>query len=187
MFPATQLKPGMTILYNGDPHKVMATEHRTPGKGQACMQTKLRNIITGLSTEARFRSDEKMEQARLDEEEVEYLYEADGEYFFMNTETYDQFSLQGETLGDAVKYMLPNSRITVQTFKGEHVGVVLPKVVELRIVDTAPNIKGATATSSYKPATMETGLVVNIPPFIESGTLIRIDTEDSSYIERAKE
>jgi len=187
MFPATQLRVGMTILFKGEPCKVTMVQHVTPGKGRGMVQSKLRNLKTGTGFENRFRSDEKIERAFLEQQEMEYLYNSENDYFFMNTETFEQISLSGEDLEGFVCYLIPNVRFKIEFYDGMPVGVEPPKVVEMRIVETAPELKGATATSSLKPATLETGLVVNVPPFVENGQLIRVDTTEGTYIERAKE
>jgi elongation factor P len=186
MLSGTQLRVGMTIVYNNAPHKVLSVQHLTPGNKRGLVQTKLRNLNTGLSLENRFRSDDKVERAVLEQHEMEYLYESGGEYFFMNTGTYEQISLNAETLGEKVSYLVPNVKFTVEYFAGKPVGVEPPKVVEMKVVDTQPNLKGATASSSAKPATLETGLVVGVPPFIETGEKIRVDTVEGKYLERAK-
>jgi elongation factor P len=186
MIVATQLRVGMTILFNNEPHTVVAKQHVTPGKGRGMIQTKLKNLKTGASFENRFRSDEKIERARLEQHEMEYLYnDADG-YHFMNSSTYEQMRLSNEILGDNVHFLVPNIKFMIEFYEGTPVGVEPPKVVELKVVETAPNLKGATATSSPKPATLETGLVINVPPFIEEGQVIRVDTEELKYLERAK-
>ena len=186
MFPATQLRVGMTILFKGEPCKVTMVQHVTPGKGRGMVQSKLRNLKTGTGFENRFRSDEKIERAFLDQQEMEYLYDSGDEYYFMNTESYEQISLSKDDLEGMTCYLMPNVRFKVDMYEGNPVGVEPPKVVEMRVVETAPELKGATATSSLKPATLETGLVVNVPAFIENGQLIRVDTESGAYIERAK-
>ncbi len=187
MITGTQIRAGMTILYNGVPHKVLSVMHRTPGNKRGFMQTKLRNLVTGLGCENRYASDEKVAQTRLDDFEMEYLYADGDDYHFMNTESFEQSSLTKDFLGDNIFYLTPNIKITVEFYEGNPVGVVPPKVVELKVSETAPNMKGATATSSNKPATLETGLVVNVPAFIEEGELIRVDTGEKKYIERAKQ
>lgn len=187
MFPATQLRVGMTIIYNGEPCKVTMVQHVTPGKGRGMVQSKLKNLNTGTAFENRFRSDEKIERAFLEQREMEYLYNSEDDYYFMNTETYEQISLSRDDLEGFVCYLIPNVRFKVDFFEGKPVGIEPPKVVEMKVVDTAPELKGATATSSQKPATLETGLVVNVPSFIENGQVIRVDTADGTYIERAKE
>jgi elongation factor P len=186
MLSGTQLRVGMTILYNNAPHKVLSVHHLTPGNKRGLVQTKLRNLTTGVSVENRFRSDDRVERAILEQHEMEYLYESGGEYFFMNTETYEQLSLSSETLGDKVFYLVPNVKFMVEYFEGKPVGVEPPKVVEMRVTETQPNLKGATASSSAKPATLETGLVVGVPPFIEKGEVVRVDTVEGKYLERAK-
>lgn len=186
MIVATQLRVGMTILHEKDPHKVVSVSHVTPGKGRGMVQSKLRNLKTGGSVEYRFRSDEKVERARLEQHEMEYLYSDSDGHHFMNCETYEQVCLDDEVLGDTVKFLIPNVRFMVEFYESSPVGVEPPKVVELKVVDTTPNIKGATAASSGKPATLETGLVVSVPAFIEVGEVIRVDTEEMKYLERAK-
>ncbi len=186
MISATQLRVGMTILYNNEPHTVLSVKHLTPGNKRGLVQTKLRNLRTGLGTENRFRSDDRIERAYLEQHEMEYLYSSGREYYFMNTENYEQIALDEELLGENVKYLIPNVKFMVQFYEGRPVGVEPPKVVEMKVIDTPPNIKGATAASSQKPATLETGLVINVPPFIEKGEVIRVDTEENRYVERAK-
>ncbi|MDH4227208.1 MAG: elongation factor P [Deltaproteobacteria bacterium] len=186
MISATQLRVGMTIMFNGAPHKVLSVQHVTPGNWRGMVQTKLRNLITGSGAENRFGSDDKVEKAVLEEHEMEYLYESGGEYTFMNTANYEQMPISSEDLGDTVYFLIPNVKFAVEFYDGKPVSVKPPKVVELKIVDTPPNMKGATASSSYKPAKLETGLTVGVPPFIETGEVIRIDTEELKYIERAR-
>ncbi|HHL40272.1 MAG TPA: elongation factor P [Deltaproteobacteria bacterium] len=187
MLSGTQLRVGMNIIFKGEPHKVWAVQHLTPGNKRGLVQTKLRNLHTGVSFDHRFRSDDKVERAVLEQHEMEYLYADEGGYHFMNTETYEQTVLTGEDLGDAASYLVPNVKFMVEFFEGRPVGVAPPKVVELKVVETPPNLKGATAASSQKPATLETGLVLNVPSFIEPGDLVRIDTVEGKYLERAKE
>jgi len=186
MIAATQLRVGMTILYNGEPYRVVSVQHITPGNWRGMVQTKLKNLKTGSSVENRFRSDEKLEKAHLDQHEMEYLYNSGTDYYFMNTENYEQVSLSSEELGDNVYYLIANVKFMVDFYEGKPVGIEPPQVVELKVVDTAPNLKGATVTNTLKPATMETGLVVNVPAFINVGEKLRIDTTDGKYIERAK-
>ena len=186
MIAATQLRVGMTILYNGEPYRVVSVQHITPGNWRGMVQTKLKNLKTGSSAENRFRSDDKLEKAHLDQHEMEYLYNSGTDYYFMNTENYEQVSLSSEELGDNVYYLIANVKFMVDFYEGKPVGIEPPQVVELKVVDTAPNLKGATVTNTLKPATMETGLVVNVPAFINVGEKLRIDTTDGKYIERAK-
>lgn len=186
MIPATQLRVGMTILYNGEPYRVLTVQHITPGNWRGMVQTKLRSLKTGSSVENRFRSEDKLEKAALEQHEMEYLYNDGTDYHFMNSETYEQVVISGDVLGDNVYYLVPNIKFMIEYYSGLPVGVEPPKVVELKIIETAPNIKGATASASPKPATLETGLVVNVPSFIGVGEVIRVDTSEGKYLERAK-
>lgn len=186
MIAATQLRVGMTILFNNEPFRVLTVQHITPGNWRGMVQTKLRNLKTGGSAENRFRSEDKIERASLEQHEMEYLYNDGSEYFFMNSATFEQTTLSAETLGDNVYYLIPNIKLMVEYYDGGPVGIDPPGVVELKVVDTAPNMRGATVTASQKPATLETGLVVQVPPFIEIGEVIRIDTSEGKYLERAK-
>lgn len=184
MISGTQLRVGMTIVYNGAPHKVTTVKHLTPGNKRGFVQTKLRSLITGTGFEHRFRSDDKVERAMLEQHEMEYLYSDDGKYFFMNTKTYEQLALSDEMLGDNLRFLTANLKMIVEYYGGKPVGVEPPRVVSLKVTDTQPKLKGATAASSYKPATLETGLVINVPPFIESGEVVRVDTVECKYLER---
>ncbi|MBI5887621.1 MAG: elongation factor P [Deltaproteobacteria bacterium] len=186
MIPATQLRVGMTILYNKEPYRVVTVQHITPGNWRGMVHTKLKNLKTGGSVENRFRSEDKLERAALEQHEMEYLYDNGSDYFFMNSENYEQVSLSAEVLGDNVYYLKPNIKFMIEYYNGLPVGVDPPKIVELKIVATAPSMKSATVTASQKPATLETGLVVNVPGFIEAGETIRIDTAECKYLERAK-
>ena len=186
MIPATQLRVGMTILYNKEPYRVVTVQHLTPGNWRGMVHTKLKNLKTGGSVENRFRSEDKLERAALEQHEMEYLYDNGSEYFFMNSESYEQVSLSAEVLGDNVYYLKPNIKFMIEYYDGLPVGVDPPKTVELKITATAPGMKSATVTASQKPATLETGLVVNVPGFIEAGETIRIDTAECKYLERAK-
>ncbi len=183
---ATKIRVGQVLDIDGEPCKVMEMTHITPGKGNAVVQTKMRNIKTGTQFEQRFRSTENVKRAYLDEHEMEFLY-ADDNYNFMNTETYEQISVPPEVLGDAAQWLVPNTKIQVQFFDQEIVGVSLPKTMILEVVETTPHMKGATATNSPKPAELENGVTVNVPPFIEVGEKIKVDPEAGVYLERAKE
>jgi elongation factor P len=176
----------MIIMYNNAPHRVMDFQHRTPGNLRAFVQAKLRNIKTGSSTEVRFSSTENIERAILEEVEMEYLY-TDGESFhFMNTETYEQIALNTETLGDAMDYLVEGAKIQIEFFEGAPMGVELPAAVELTVVETTPELKGATASNSPKPAKLNTGVTVQVPPFIKEGDRIRVDPTKGVYLERVK-
>jgi len=173
-------------MYNGSPHRVLDFQHRTPGNLRAFVQAKLRNLKNGSSTEVRFSSTENIERAMLEDHEMEYLYSDGDLHHFMNTETYDQIALDGETLGDSINYIVAGTRIQVQFFDGAPIGVDLPPSVELTVVETQPEMKGATASNSPKPAKLETGVIVQVPPFVKEGDRIRVDPSKGVYLERAK-
>jgi elongation factor P len=183
--PATQLRPGMIIKHNNDLHAVFSVEHRTPGNLRAFIQAKLRNLRSGAMYEHRFRSADAIDKINVDEVQMEYLYEDAGDYYFMNTETFEQIHLTRDTLGDAVDYLIPNLQIKIEFYDGKPVGVELPQTVELKVVETEPGLKSATASSVTKPAKLETGLVVQVPPFVNEGEKIRVDTADGAYLSRA--
>ena len=186
LITATQLRVGMVILHNDELHRVFHVMHVTPGNWRGMVQTKLRNLRTGNSTEHRFGSGDKVDRATLEQNDMEYLY-SDGEAFhFMNTKTYDQIELTKGDLGDAERFLLPNMKIAVESFEGNPIGVSLPKNVDLKVEETAPAIKGATAAAQLKPATTETGLVVQVPSFIAPGDVIRVATDSGDYVSRAK-
>lgn len=183
--PATQMRPGMVIKFKDDLHLVFSVEHRTPGNLRAFIQAKLRNIRTGAMFVERFRSPDPIDRVIVDEVKMEYLYNDGDDYYFMDMETFEQTHLKRETLGDAVDYLLPNLTIAVSFHDGKAVGIELPNVVEMTVVETEPGIKSATASSVTKPAKLETGLVVQVPPFINEGEKIRVDTAEGAYMSRA--
>jgi len=183
---ANDIRRGMIIIYNGTPHRVMDFQHRTPGNLRAFVQAKLRSLKTGSSTEVRFSSTENIERASLEEHDMEYLYSDGDMHHFMNTETYDQIALDNEALGGATDYLVPGTRIQVEFFEGAPIGVELPPAVELRVIETPPELKGATASNGPKPAKLETGVTVQVPPFIKEGDKIRVDPSKGVYLERAK-
>jgi len=183
--PATQLRPGMIIKHNNDLHAVFSVEHRTPGNLRAFIQAKLRNLRTGAMFEHRFRSPDPIEKINVDEVQMEYLYNDGDAYYFMNTENYEQIHLTRDILGDAVDYLTPNLQIRVEFFDGKAVGIELPQTVDLQVIETEPGLKSATASSVTKPAKTETGLVVQVPPFINEGETIRVDTAEGTYLSRA--
>lgn len=185
MFPATQLRSGQTIKHENELYRVMEVTHITPGNKRGIVQSKLRNLRTGLQTENRFRSEDKVERVVLDQQEMEFLYE-DGQYHFMNTETFEQVALTKEDLGDHVGFLTPNVKVQVELWEEKPVGISLPKTVDLRVVDVPPGMKTATATQVLKPATLETGLVVQVPNFVENEEVIRVDTTTGEYLSRAK-
>src|SRR5437879_4306661 len=177
--PATQLRPGMIIKHNNDLHSVFAVEHRTPGNLRAFIQAKLRNLRTGAMFEHRFRSPDPIEKITVDEVDMQFLY-ADGDrYSFMDTSNYQQTNRSKVIFGDAVDYLIPNLEIEVEFFGSKAVGIELPQTVELTVLGTEPGIRIATASSVTKAAKTETGLVVQVPPFINEGEKIKVEDRKS--------
>ncbi len=180
------VKPGFVIKYNKQLYRVMAAEHRTPGNKRAFMQSKLRNLKDGTQMEVRFRADEQIERAVMEQVTMEYLYHDTSGYCFMDCETYEQVFLNEELLGDAKKYLLSNTRVQVDYCDGSPIGVTCQDTVDLKVTDTEPPMKGATAAGGGKPATLETGLVVTVPQFVQVGETIRVSTSSGEYLERVK-
>ena len=183
--PATQMRPGMLIKHNDQLHVVFKVEHRTPGNLRAFIQAKLRNLRTGAMFEHRFRSPDPIEKITVDEVDMQFLYSDGDSYYFMDTANYEQTYLTKEILGDAVEYLIPNLEIKVEFFDGKAVGIELPQTVILTVVETEPGLKSATASSVTKAARTETGLVVQVPPFINEGEKIKVDTAEGAYLSRA--
>jgi len=186
MIAATQIKRGMTIKHNGELYRVFSFQHITPGNWRGMVQTKLRSLKSGSIIEHRFRSEDRVEQAYLETHEVEYLYSDGSDYYFMNTSTFEQFHLPVELLEDAVPYLIPNIKLKVEFHENKPIGVELPASVEMRVVLTEPALRGATVSNVSKPATLETGMVIQVPPFVNEGELIRVDTNEGKYLERVK-
>jgi len=185
MIPSTQLRPGMVIKFNKELYSVFKMEHRTPGNLRGFVQVKMRNLSTGSMTEHRFSSEDRVERAALDEQEMEYLYD-DGEYYyFMNTETFEQMHLMRDILGDAVEYLVPQLKVHVEFYEGKAISVELPPTVDLTVVETEPGLKGASVSNVTKAAKLETGLMVQVPAFIVEGEKIRVSTSEGTYQERA--
>ena len=182
--PATQLRPGMIIKHNNDLHSVFSVEHRTPGNLRAFIQARLTNIRTGASFTERFRSPDPIERVYVDEVKMEFLYNDGDDYYFMD-EKFEQTMLKRDVLGDAVDYLTPNLSISVSFHDGKAVGIDLPTAVVMTVMETEPGIKSATASSVSKPAKTETGLVVQVPAFINEGEKIRVDTAEGAYMSRA--
>jgi len=183
---AIQIRKGNVIEFRGDLYRVTEAVHVTPGKGQAMMQVKMKRLSDGTNAEHRFRPDEAVEKATLISKEYQFLYRDGDNFYFMDLETYEQISLNSEMIGESEYYLLPDTIVQILFYEGQPIGVELPASVELKVVETEPNIKGATVSSSYKPATLETGLVVQVPPFIEIEDVIRVDTREGKYLDRAK-
>jgi len=181
---ANDLRPGMVIKHNGELYSIYKAEHRTPGNLRAFVQAKMRQLRTGAISDYRFRSTDDVERAVIDETDMQYLYSDGDSYYFMNTATYDQIHLHKDVVGDRAPYLVADVVLKVEYYEGRPIDIALPQTVDLKIVDTEPGIKGGSATNVQKPATLETGLVVNVPPFINAGETIRVDTETGTYLER---
>ena len=185
MISATQMRPGMVIKFNNELHTVFSVAHRTPGNLRGFVQAKLRNLRSGTMFEHRFSSEDRVEKAILDEQEMEYLYD-DGEYYyFMNTVDFEQMHLTKDLLGDAVQYLIPQLKVSVEFYQGKPISVELPATVDMTVVETEPGLKGSTVSNVTKPAKLETGLIVYVPPFISEGEKIRVNTAEGTYVERA--
>ena len=184
---ASEMRKGQTIKIDDVLYSIVEYQHVKLGKGGAVYQTKLKSLADGLIRNIRLRAEENVEEAYLDKRNYEYLYSSGSEHVLMDLETYDQISLDDEGFGDGSKYLKPNTQLQVSLYDGKPVIISLPNTVDLEIVDTDPEIKGATATNQNKPATLETGLVVTIPPFIKTGETIRVDTRTGEYVTRVKE
>jgi len=179
-------KTGLTIEYDGEIFQLLEFQHVKPGKGGAFVRSRLRNLRTGATIDKTFRAGEKMEQAQITRRATQFLYRAGDEYTFMDTETFDQISLRGEVVGEAVKFLRPDTEVLFQMFKEEEIlGVELPHTMEFVVTQSDPGLRGDTATGGSKPATLETGAVVNVPLFINEGDRIRVDTRSGKYLERA--
>lgn len=183
---AKDIRKGKVIMYNGAPHSVMDFQHRTPGNLRAFVQMKLRNLMSGTQTETRFSSTEDLTMADVYDYKATYLYSDSNGYHFMNTESYEQVALQPEFLGDANLYLQDGMEVQISTFEEKPIAVQLPKTVILEITETQPEMRGATASNSPKPATTNTGLTVSVPPFLKVGDKIIVDTEEGIYLSRAE-
>ncbi len=181
---ATRLKKGNLIKMGEDLFRVLELQHVTPGNLRGFVRVKMRNVRNGALADNRFRSDDTVERASLDDRQMQYMYQDGDSYHFMDTTTFDQIHISSEALGDSVNYLKAEMTIDVGFYGTEPVGIELPPTVDLKVMDTAPGIKGATANAQIKPATLETGLVVNVPPFVVTGDLVRISTESGEYLSR---
>ncbi len=184
---ASQMQKGQTIKIDGKLYVIVDYHHVKLGKGGAVYQTKIKGLIDGLVQTVRLRSEENVEEAYLDKRTYEYLYSSGSEHVLMDTDTYDQITLDDDAFGDGQKYLKPNTQLQVSMYQGKPVIITLPNTVDMQVTDTHPEIKGATATNQNKPATLETGLVVQVPPFVKIGDILRVDTRTGEYITRVKE
>jgi elongation factor P len=186
MIKATQLRPGMIIRHEGELYTVFSVDHRTPGNKRAAMATKMRNLRNGSIIDYRFRAEEFLERAIFDEIEFQYLY-SDGEgYHFMNIENYEQMTLSADVLGDSVYYLIGDMNVKVEYFEGKPVGVAVPDTVDLKVVDTEPTLQKATASAVMKAAKLETGLTIQVPPFVNTGDVVKVDTSEARYVQRVQ-
>jgi elongation factor P len=183
---ANDIRKGMVIVFEGAPCKVMEFRHHTPGNLRAMVQARLRNLRTGSSFEHRFRSNDTLERASMEQHNMEYLYSDGSQHHFMNAETYEQIALSEEDLGDAAQWLMPGLKLEVEFYEGSPIGVKLPDSMELIVTETDPVLKGATVSNSNKPAKLENGVTLTVPPFITEGERIRVNPTESKYIERVK-
>jgi elongation factor P len=182
---ATRLKKGMLVRIGEDLFRVLDLQHVTPGNLRGFVRVKFRNIRTGTLSDQKLRSEDSMDRAILDEREMQYLYKDGDSFHFMDTTTFEQLHIPAEALGDSINYIIPDSLIRVEFYGAEPVGIELPPTVDLKVEDTVPGIKGATASAQVKPARLETGLVVQVPPFVNTGDMVRVSTETGEYLSRA--
>ncbi len=182
---ATRLRKGMLVKMNGALCRVLEVKHITPGKGRAFVQSRMRNVRVGTLLDHKFRSADSIERAVMDDREMQFAYRDGDTFHFMDLESYEQIEMSAEALGDSAHFLLPEATIKVSMFEGEAVGLDLPLTVDLTVEETAPAIKGATANAQLKPARLETGLVVQVPPFVSDGDKVRVNTETGEYQSRA--
>ena len=185
MIPTSQFRPGLKVEIEGEPFEMVEFQHVKPGKGGAFVRTRLKSLKTGLVQDRTFRSGERLKRPDLEEHQVQYLYQDDGQWHFMDTETYEQFFLTADQLGEEIHYLQEDVVISVLFHEGQPIVVQVPIFVELTVAETDPGFRGDTATGATKPATLETGFVVQVPLFINEGERVRVDTRTGSYIERA--
>jgi elongation factor P len=179
------MKKGMLVKIEQDLFRVLELQHVTPGNLRGFVRVKFRNIRTGTLSDQKLRSEDTVDRATLDEREMQYLYQDGDDYYFMDTSSYEQIHISSEGLGDSVNFLKPEMTINVEFYGSEPVGIELPQTVDLKVLETAPGIKGATASAQVKPATLETGLVVQVPPFVNTGDMIRVSTDTGEYLSRA--
>ncbi len=184
---ASEMRKGQTVRIDGKLYAIVDYQHVKLGKGGAVYQTKLKSLTDGSIQNIRLRAEENVEEAYLDKRTYEYLYSSGSEHVLMDTTTFDQITLDDDAFGDGPKYLKPNTQLQVSIYEGKPVIVTLPNTVDLEVTETPPEIRGATATNQNKPATLETGLVVQVPPFIKVGDVVRVDTRSGEYVTRVKE
>ncbi len=187
MYSASDLRKGLKIMLDGDPYVIIDFQFSKPGKGQSLYRCKMRNMITGNSFERTYRSNDKFDPAPLEERSMQYLYSQGGEFHFMDKENYEQLVMTAEQMGDTVNFMIDNMDVDVLLFKERPIGITLPIFVNLSVTQADPWVKGDTSGTDTKPVTVETGYVLQVPPFVEEGDRIQIDTRTGEYITRVKE
>ena len=185
--PATQIRRGMVLVFEGQPCRIIEFRHHTPGNLRAMVQAKLKNLKSGSSFEHRFRAADTVEPASMETHDLEFLYQGGDTYHFMNTENYDQLEMDAETLGDNAQWLQPGMKILAEYYDGRPIGLQLPQYVVLEIVDTAPVMKTATKTASSKPAKLENGVTINVPEFVATGERVRVNPSTGEYMDRAKD
>ncbi|WP_246944580.1 elongation factor P [Bacillus pinisoli] len=185
MISVNDFRTGLTIEVDGGIWRVLDFQHVKPGKGAAFVRSKLRNLRTGAIQEKTFRGGEKVAKAQIENRTMQYLYASGDQHVFMDTQSYEQTELPANSIEHELKFLKENMNVSIQTYQGETIGVELPNTVELKVVETEPGIKGDTASGGTKPATLETGLTVQVPFFINEGDVLIINTEESKYISRA--
>ena len=184
--PATQIRRGMVLVFDGQPCRIIEFRHHTPGNLRAMVQAKLKNLKSGSSFEHRFRAADTVEPAFMETHDLEFMYKGGDTYHFMNTENYDQIEMDDEALGDNAQWMQPGMKIQAEFFEGKAIGIRLPNTMTLEIVETAPVMKTATKTASTKPAKLENGVTVNVPEFVATGEKVRVNPNTGEYMDRSK-
>jgi len=187
MYMAADLRKGLKVVIDNEPYIVIAFDFTKPGKGQALYRTKLRNMVTGVTIDRTYREGDTFEPASLEERAMQYLYKEGDHYHFMDNQTFEQIIVSEEALGDAKNFLTDNLNVKILLFREKPIGIEMPNFVNLRVVKTEMWVKGDTSKADYKPATVETGYVLRVPPFIEEGELITIDTRTGEYSTRVKE
>lgn len=187
MYSCSDLKKGLKMMVDGDPHVIVQYDFTKPGKGQALYKCKLRNMITGALFDRTYRSGESFAPAQLEERSMQYLYQDDSGYVFMDKKTFEQITLTDETIGDDKYFLIDNMDVEILIFDDRGIGISLPNFVTLRVTKADPWVKGDTAAGNSKPATVETGYNLQVPSFVEEGGLIQIDTRNGEYVTRVKE
>ncbi|MBI4408604.1 MAG: elongation factor P [Gemmatimonadetes bacterium] len=183
--PATQIRRGNVIVFNGDPCRVVDFRHHTPGNLRAMVQTKMRNLRTGSTFEHRFRASDTVEKASLATHELQYLYTGGHHHHFMNTESYEMLELDEETLGDSAQWLTPNMVLLAEFYEGRPIGIELPAALEFKVVETEPVLRGATQSAGTKPARLENGASIQVPGFISEGDVVKVDPREGKYLARA--